>query len=139
MENAGCLEVINVPVKANDLEAMKNVKSNLKACTELAKGMTKKTCKIRLHIFSFSDKPVRQLERSMYPKVLAQSFFNCLVSPYSYHHPLDPVLASTVSSGKKIVNCKMPVISSLSSNIVVRPRKVLASKTIYGSKCSAVQ
>ncbi|CAH3161998.1 unnamed protein product, partial [Pocillopora meandrina] len=71
VENAGCLEVINVPVKANDLEAMKNVRSNLKACTELA-------------------------------KVLAQSFFNCLGSPYSYHHPLDPVLSSTVSSGKKI-------------------------------------
>ncbi|XP_066018714.1 uncharacterized protein [Pocillopora verrucosa] len=98
-QNAGCLEVENVPVKGKDLEAMKNAKSNSKApIAEPAKG-----------------------------------------SPYSYHHPLDPVLSSTVSSGKKIVTCKMPVISSLSSNIVVRPRKVLASKTIYGSKCSAVQ
>ena len=60
-------------MKANDLEAMKNVKSNLNACTELAKGMNKKTCEIQLHIFSLSDKPVRQLERSMYPSALVLS------------------------------------------------------------------
>nr|XP_058957990.1 uncharacterized protein LOC131785169 [Pocillopora verrucosa] len=35
--NAGYLEVTNVPVKANDLEAMKNVGSNVKAYTEPAK------------------------------------------------------------------------------------------------------
>ena len=38
LENAGCLEVENFPVKAKDLEAMKNVESNSKASTEPAKG-----------------------------------------------------------------------------------------------------
>nr|XP_058940622.1 uncharacterized protein LOC131768938 [Pocillopora verrucosa] len=38
LENAGCLEVENFPVKAKDLEAMKNVESNSKAFTEPANG-----------------------------------------------------------------------------------------------------
>ena len=42
-KNVGCLEVINVPVKAKDLEAMKNVRSNSKASTEPAECMNKKT------------------------------------------------------------------------------------------------
>ena len=37
LENAGCLEVENFPVKAKDLEAM-NVESNSKASTKPAKG-----------------------------------------------------------------------------------------------------
>ena len=68
-KNTGCLQVENVPLKAKDLEAMKNVKSNSKAFTKPAKGMKKETCKIWFYtsdgphlcevVYSESDKAVK--------------------------------------------------------------------------------
>ena len=46
----GCLKVDNSPVTARDLEAMKNVKSNLKLSTEAAKGKRNETCYAIAHI-----------------------------------------------------------------------------------------
>nr|XP_058957443.1 uncharacterized protein LOC131784643 [Pocillopora verrucosa] len=150
-QNAGCLQVENVPVKGKDLEAMKNAKSNSKAPTaEPAKGKDYfdlqpswfDTLLGNAGYLEVTNVPVKANDLEAMKNVRSNvkaSTEPAKGSPYSYHHPLDPVLSSTVSNGKKIVNCKMPVISSLSSNIVVRPCKVLASKTIYGSRCSAVQ
>ena len=44
--NGGCFKVENFPVRAKDLETIRNVKSTSRAFTEQAKGMKKETCKL---------------------------------------------------------------------------------------------
>ena len=45
----GCLEVENYPVTARDLEAIKTDSSNSNLSAEAAKGIKRKTYKVRLH------------------------------------------------------------------------------------------
>ncbi|PFX25585.1 uncharacterized protein LOC111330191 [Stylophora pistillata] len=111
--NGGCLIVENFPIKAKDIEAIKNITSPSKPSAEPAKGKDYfdlqpswfDTLSKNAGCLEVQNVPVKakHLEAVKNVKSNSKPYTEPVKgSPYSYHRPLYPILACTVPSGSQI-------------------------------------